>query len=96
MCATSRIIIIRNCLHNPHLNANYEQCSNAAMLATTHGTHVHEIGSTCEIEKHPLVCWESFWGHPLGTITTDGPPKFGPILKSIQPKNNEHSTPIFQ
>jgi hypothetical protein len=38
------------------------------------------------IEKHPPVCQESFWGHPLGTIATDGPPKFGPILKSIRRK----------
>jgi hypothetical protein len=46
------------------------------------------------IEKHPPVCRESFWGHPLGTITTNGPPKFDPILKSIR-KNFEHFTPIF-
>jgi hypothetical protein len=38
------------------------------------------------IEKHPPVCRESFWGHPLATIATDGPPKFGPILKSIRKK----------
>ena len=38
------------------------------------------------IEKHPTVCRESFWGHPLETIATDGPSKFGPILKSIRKK----------
>jgi hypothetical protein len=38
------------------------------------------------IEKHPQVCWESFCGYPLKTITIDGPPKIGPILKSIRKK----------
>jgi hypothetical protein len=56
------------------------------MLATTHGTHVHELAAPCIIENHPPVCPESFCGHPLGTITTDGPPKIGPILKSSQKK----------
>jgi hypothetical protein len=58
----------------------------AAMLATTHGTHLHELARVLVIEKHPLVCRDSFWGHPLKTITTDGLPKFGPILKSIRKK----------
>jgi hypothetical protein len=46
------------------------------------------------IEKHPPVCRESFWGHPLGTITTDGPLTFGPNFK-IHPERKDHLKPIF-
>jgi hypothetical protein len=51
----------------------------AAMLATTHRSHVHDW-QILVIEKHLTVCWENFCGDPLETITTDGPPKIGPII----------------
>jgi hypothetical protein len=74
---------------NPHLNANHEQCSNAASMRPC-SPRLTELTSmnrrVLVIEKHPPVCWESFCGHPLEAITTDGPPKIGPILKSIRKK----------
>jgi hypothetical protein len=85
MCATSRIIISKF-LAIPTLM----QIMNIVRMRLSCGHARHDSQKlTCMnwrvlvIKKHPLLYRESFWEHPLGTITTDGPPKFGPILKSI-------------
>jgi hypothetical protein len=57
----------------------------AAMLATTHGTHVHEVAGPCD-RKAPPGLSGKLLGTSFGNHATDGPPKFGPILKFIRKK----------